>query len=214
MPVVNIEHHPNGSTVVIWEIIETEAAFLQHVSGPDNVLEELVLINNPQRRLERLAVRALLDKLPDRKVCLRYHDNGRPFLANNSGYISICHTKRFAAVTYNEKYPVGCDMECRSRNFSAVEKKALSEKERRYLNDKEHNFQLCLLWCAKEAVYKCVGEDGIDFARQIFIEEFSPGEKGTLKAIYTGHNGLETAFELCYKTFENHAVVWTMNNEQ
>jgi phosphopantetheinyl transferase len=167
---------------------------------------------NLQRRLERLAVRALLKNVIGEKTCLRHHDNGRPFLLNSTANISISHAKRFAAIIYNEEKSVGIDIERLSRNFSAVEAKALSDEERQYLSDKHRNLQLCLLWCAKEAVYKCVGEDGIDFAQQIFIEKFTPEEKGKLTALYTNHDGLETKFELRYKTIDDYMMVWTMNN--
>jgi len=213
MPAVNIEHQPGGSVIAVWEITETEETLVQHLSMPDSCLAEIMLTANPQRRLERLAVQALLNKLAGEKACLRHHANGKPFLLNSTLNISISHTKGFAAVMYNEKHPVGCDMECLTRNFSAVEKKALSKKERRYLSHPHRNLQLCLLWCAKEAIYKCVEEDGVDFARQIFVEKFTPEEKGKLIAIYTNNKGEETKFELHYKTIDEHVLVWTVNNE-
>lgn len=210
MPVVNIEQHPNGSTTAVWEITETEEMLMQYISNPNRVLEELSATTHPQRRLERLAVRALLNKLSAGDRCLRYHDNGRPFFANSTANISISHTKRFAAIIYNEKTLVGCDIECYTRDFSTVKQKALSNVEREYLIDRQHNLQLSILWCAKEAVYKCVVEDGIDFAAQIFIQPFLPEEKGKLTALYTGSTGLTTKFDLRYKTIDDHIMVWTM----
>ncbi|MDR0296316.1 MAG: 4'-phosphopantetheinyl transferase superfamily protein [Prevotellaceae bacterium] len=212
MPLVNIEYQPEGSRIAIWEITETEEMLMQCISEHDRVLEDLVSTAHPQRRLERLAVRALLKNVLNKQdVHLQHYDNGRPYLANSTTNISISHTKHFAAIIYNEKAPVGCDIECYTRDFSAVEQKALSDEERKYLSDKCHNLQLCLLWCAKEAIYKCVKEDSVDFARQIFVKKFIPKEKGKLSALYTNSIGFATEFILRYKMIENYLMVWTVN---
>jgi len=209
MPVVDIEHHANGSVTAVWEITETEETLTQYAAEPD-FPEEFPPAANLQRRLERLAVRALLKNVIGEKTALRHHDNGRPFLLNSTANISISHAKRFAAIIYNEAAAVGIDVECLSRNFSAVETKALSDEERQYLSDEHRNFQLCILWCAKEAIYKCVEDDGIDFAQQIFIEKFTPSAKGKLTARYTKHDGHAIKFELRYKTIDDYVMVWVM----
>ncbi len=213
MPVLNIEQYRNGTIVAIWEITEPEEELMEYASIPNNELEELLLTVNPQRRLERLAVRALLNSMMNEKVYLRHHDNGRPFISNNIANLSISHTKRFVAIIYHENEPVGIDIECLSRNFAAVEHKALSDQEREYLSDKHRNTQLCILWCAKEAIYKYISENGIDFAQQIFIEKFTPKKKGKITAIYTDADGRETEFKLQYNTIEDHLMMWTINNE-
>jgi len=212
MPLVNVEYQPDGSRIAVWEITETEEMLMQCISEHDRVLEDLMSTTHPQRRLERLAARALLKNVLNKDVHLQHDDNGRPYLANSTANISISHTKRFAVIIYNEKLPVGCDIERHNRNFSAVEQKALSDEEREYLSDKCRNLQLCLLWCAKEAIYKCVKEDGVDFARQIFVKKFIPREKGKLTAVYTNSDGLVTEFTLRYKMMDRHLMVWTVNN--
>ncbi len=208
MPVINIEHHRNRSITAVWEITETEEELLRDASIPNNEAEELLLTTNPQRRLERIAVRVLLNKVLGEKVYLRHHDNGRPFLPNNTANLSITHTQRFAAIIYNEDEPVGIDMEALHRDFSAVEHKALSDEERNYLSGKHRKEQLCILWCAKEALYKFISENGIDFARQLYVEKFSPKKQGKLKATYTDNDGWETDFELRYETVKDHMMVW------
>ena len=209
MPVIDIEKRLSGSIIAVWEITETEEMLMQYAPDTNHALDDFTPVANPQRRLERLAVRALLNNVTGEKVYLRHNNNGRPFLANRTANISISHTKGFAAIIYNEEKTVGIDIEYLSRDFSTVEKKALSDKERKYLSDEHRNLQLCILWCAKEVVYKCVEENGIDFARQIFIEKFIPERKGTLTAVYTDNDDLETKFELHYKTIDDYLIVWT-----
>ena len=81
-------------------------------------------------------------------------------------HISITHTNNFVAIITNPTEDVGIDIECLDRDFSAVEKKALSEDELDDLLDekendderkKERTLQLAIYWCAKEALYKRMG---------------------------------------------------------
>ena len=211
MPLVNIAERHNGSTIAVWEITETEEMLRRYLAED---VDKSLLSGHPRRRLERLATQVLLNTMTTERACLCHHENGRPYLENNKANISISHTKRFVAVIYNENETVGCDIECCMRDFSAVEKKALSDEERAYLSDEHRNFQLCILWCAKETIYKCVSEDGIDFAQQIFIEKFLPEEKGTLTARYTNNAGLVTKFRLQYKTIDDHVMVWTRKMDE
>ncbi|MDR2449169.1 MAG: 4'-phosphopantetheinyl transferase superfamily protein [Prevotellaceae bacterium] len=208
MAVFSITRHKCGSVVAVWKIEEPEEELRQLCAIPHNELEEMNYISSPQRRIERLAVRVLLNKVLGEKVYLGYHDNGRPFLQNNVANISITHTQRFAAIVYNPLLDVGVDMESLARNFTAVEQKALSDKERDYLSDKHRHTQLCLIWCAKEAIYKRFSDNGVDFATQMYIEKFTPKKEGKLTATYIDSEGEETVLTPHYELIEDHMLVW------
>ena len=94
------------------------------------------------------------------------------------------------------------------RDFSAVEKKALSEEEIDDLSKKNHNLQLAIYWCAKEAIYKRMSQNGVDFALQIEIEKFTPKDNGELEALFIHKDGEEEEFNLEYMVIENHLMVW------
>jgi phosphopantetheinyl transferase len=208
MAIFSIDHHEDGSIIAIWKLEETEEELLSQCILPTNEKEELQYIKNPQRRLERLAIRVLLNRIAGEKSYLGYHDNGRPFLQNSTVNISITHTDQFVAVIYNPSLDVGIDIESLSRNVDVVAHKALSEGERRYLSEKHRLAQLCLIWCAKEAMYKRISENGIDFARQFFVEKFTPKKKGKLTVIYTDNDNIKEEFIVNYKVIDNHALVW------
>jgi len=197
-----------GATVSVWEIVESEEELLSLCSVPNDELEELQLIRSIDLRRERLAVRALLNQLFDGKVYLGHHDNGRPFLQNSLIEISISHTKRFAAVLTHPDDSVGIDIESLDRNFSAVEKKALSPYEIENLSEKNRNLHLAIHWSAKEAIYKRMSLSDVDFARQIEIKRFSPKEEGELEATFIQKDGEELEFELQYEVFEGHVMAW------
>lgn len=204
------KHLDNGADIYIWEITESEKELLELSSIPNEELEELKLTKNEARRKEKLAVRALLNEIFPEKVYLGHHDNGKPFIQNSCIEISISHTDRFVAIITHPMEHLGIDIESLDRDFSVVEKKALSEDERDDLREKNQNLQLAIYWCAKEAIYKRMSQHGIDFAEQIEIERFTPKESGELEATFTHKDGDVDEFELEYMVFENHVMVWVI----
>ena len=204
----------NGATIAIWEITESEDDLRTLCSPiPNDELEELEILRSEARRKEKLAVRALLNELYPEKVYLGHHDNGKPYIQNCADEISISHTSRFAAIITHDEEDVGIDIECVNRDFSAVEKKALSEEEIDDLSDKNHNLQLAIYWCAKEAIYKRMSQRRVDFAEQIELEKFTPRRDGELEAVFIHKDGEEEEFELEYEMIEDHVMVWLVGEK-
>jgi phosphopantetheine--protein transferase-like protein len=198
----------NGATISTWEIVESEEELFNLCSIPNDEIEELQLIKSVARRREKLAVRALLNELFDGKVYLGHHDNGRPFLQNSLIEISISHTTRYVCVLTHPEESVGVDVESLSRDFSAVEKKALSADEIENLSEKSRNLHLAIHWSAKEAIYKRMSLSDVDFSKQIEIKRFTPRESGEIEAVFITKDGLEMEFEVNYETFDNHILAW------
>ena len=198
----------NGAEISVWEVTESEDDLLKLVSIPNDELEELYLTRSEARRKEKLAVRALLNTVFEEKVYLGHHDNGSPFIQNNSIHISITHTNRFVAIITHPTEDVGIDIENIERDFSAVEKRALSEEEREDLSEKHRNLHLAIYWCAKEAIYKRMSQHGVDFAKQMEVDKFNPKDEGEIDATFIDKDGEEEEFELEYEVFDNHVMVW------
>ena len=200
----------NEAVIGVWQITETEEELKELSSTPSDEMEEISFIRSESLRKQRLAVRALLNTLFDDKVYLSHHDNGKPYLENNPVNISITHTDKYVAVILHEEENVGIDIESLDRDFSAVEKKALSEDEIDDLEDDKRNEQLAIYWCAKEAVFKLLSRYNVDFAEQIEIERFRPRGEGELEATFTGKKDEEEEFDLEYITFDRHVLVWVV----
>lgn len=196
------------SRLGVWHITETEAELKALSSIPSDELEEISFIKSESLRKQKLAVRALLDAMFEEKVYLSHHDNGKPYIENNATNISITHTDKYVAVILNDMDDVGIDCESLDRDFSAVEKKALSEEEIEDLDDDHRNEQLAIYWCAKEAVYKKLSQYKVDFAEQIEIDSFRPKGEGELEATFINKDGFEEDFDLEYMTFDRHVLVW------
>ncbi len=200
------------SRIGVWQITESEEELRELSSIPSDELEEISYIKGDSLRKQKLAVRALLDAMFEEKVYLNHHDNGKPYIENSAINISITHTAKYVAVILNDTDEVGIDCESLDRDFSAVEKKALSEEEKDDLDDDadERREQLAIYWCAKEAVYKLVSVYNVDFAEQIEVEDFRPHGEGELEATFIHKDGYEEEYELNYITFDRHALVWVI----
>ena len=200
----------NEAVIAVWQVTETEEELIELSSTPSDEMEEISFIRSESLRKQRLAVRALLNTMFDDKVYLSHHDNGKPYLENNPVNISISHTEKYVAVILHEEENVGIDIESLDRDFSVVEKKALSEDEIEDLEDEKRNEQLAIYWCAKEAVFKLLSRYNVDFAEQIEVERFRPRGEGQLEATFIDKDGDEEEFDLEYMTFDRHVLVWVV----
>ena len=200
----------NTAKVAVWQITETEERLRELSSTPADEMEEISFIKSESLRKQRLAVRALLNELFGEKVYLAHHDNGKPYIENDSINLSITHTEKYVAVILDQNDEVGIDIESLDRDFSVVEKKALSEDEIDDLDDdrEEKNEQLAIYWCAKEAIFKKMSQYNVDFAEQIEIERFRTKGEGELEATFIHKDGYEEELELEYISFDRHILVW------
>ena len=202
---------PAHSRLGVWQISESEEELRNQTSIPTDELEEISYIKSESLRKQKLAVRALLDAMFEDKVYLSHHDNGKPYIENCVTNISITHTDKYVAIILNDNEDVGIDIESLDRDFSAVEKKALSEDEIDDLEDDDkRNEQLAIYWCAKEAIFKMMGQYNVDFAEQIEIERFRPKNDGELEATFVDKDGFEEDLSLEYLTFDRHVLVWVV----
>ena len=200
----------NKAEISVWQITETEQELIEMCSVPTDEMEEISLIRSESLRKQKLAVRALLNEVFEEKVYLSHHDNGKPYLENCVTNISITHTEKYVAIITHDEDDLGIDIESLNRDFSAVEKKALSEDEIDDLDDdkEEKNEQLAIYWCAKEAIYKRMSINRVDFAEQIEVEKFNLRDEGELEATFIHKDEHEEEFELGYMTFDRHVLVW------
>lgn len=221
-----------GGTIAVWEITETEKELLDILARDeedrDQELEEIALYQSEQSRREKLSVLCLVQQLfnepssqyPQGPVHIGHHENGSPYIENDSTRISITHTKRFSAVIVHPSEEVGIDIESIKRDFAAVEKRALSDEEREDLVEKdetdpeqmeERNTQLAIYWCAKEALYKRMDRNNVDFSKDMEVDRFSVREEGEIDVVFKypkSEQNDEEEFEMNYEVFEDHVMVW------
>ncbi|MEN9443180.1 MAG: hypothetical protein RIS47_70 [Bacteroidota bacterium] len=124
-----------------------------------------------RRRTEWLATRYILSKIrPSNRIV--YLPSGKPQLAHGSEQLAITHTDGFVAIAIGQGKYLGIDTERHDRKFAAVAPKYISETE---LALRPHNFPDEIfegqVWRAKEAVYKAIGQTGVDFKVEMQVQE-------------------------------------------
>ena len=198
----------NKAEIAVWHVTESEQELLGLTSVPNDELEEISLFRNENHRRQKLAVRALINEVFEEKMYLNHHDNGQPYFENCATNISITHTDNYVAIIIHDEDEVGIDVESLDRDFSVVEKKALSEDEIADLEKDKRNEQLAIYWCAKEAIFKRMSQNRVDFAEQIEVEKFNVRKEGELEATFIHKDEHEEEFELEYMIFDRHVLVW------
>ncbi|MBO5311873.1 MAG: 4'-phosphopantetheinyl transferase superfamily protein [Bacteroidales bacterium] len=198
----------NKAEIAVWQVTETEEELLKLSSVPTDEMEEISLFRNESHRKQKLAVRALLNEVFEEKMYLNHHDNGKPYLENCVTNISITHTDKYVAIIIHDEEELGIDIESLDRNFATVEQKALSEDEIDDLDDEKKNEQLAIYWCAKEAIFKRMSQNRVNFAEQIEVEKFNLRKEGELEATFIHKDEHEEEFELEYMMFDRHVLVW------
>lgn len=209
MGVVTISELPDGGNGLmgIWRLSETCSALLEDFLFSEKEQLEFQKIKNEKRKCEFLAVRLLLQKMMQKKKELHYTASGKPFLEENI-HISISHSSELAVVLLTDA-PAGVDVESIQRDTYKVAARFLSDSELQHTNNTpDPAVTRILYWCAKEALFKCIPAEGIDFKSQLLIKPFLP-DSGSGK--FFGQfikNNQEVNFVLHYHIIYNNAIVY------
>ena len=152
----------------LWQMTETEDQ-LRTLCPPDC---PPCTFTHTVRRQEYYAVRALLASMLGGDKVIAYHSSGRPYLTDHSYHISISHTHGFCALAWHATQPVGIDIEQIADRVARVAHRFVNIAEQAQVEALfPHDIvsgQL-LLWSAKEAAYKCIDRQGVDFLHDIVV---------------------------------------------
>ena len=162
----------------VWKIEESSEELLSLLWNRKAYLSQLEMIKAEQRRREWLASRVLLQALVEAPSYIAYYPNGAPFLSSSFLHLSISHTKGYAAVLLQEHPAAGIDIEYRSGRVAKIRRRFMSPREEAGI-DKEHEIEHLLLhWCAKETLFKMIGQEEVDFLRHLHVCPFPYAEEG------------------------------------
>jgi phosphopantetheinyl transferase len=160
----------------IWKIEESWQELLCQFEQPQTYLPFLDQRKSESRKAEWLAVRLLLKELTGTETAVSYRDNGAPYLPDSSFYISISHTKGYAAVLLSHDKPVGIDIEYYSERVHRINSRFLNENEIKLLGENPTTNELLVCWSAKETVFKLTEQKTADLQKDIQIIDFKPSE--------------------------------------
>jgi phosphopantetheinyl transferase len=190
----------------IWEITESAESLSSTFHFSENEEVEYQKFKGEKRQVEYLATRLLLQQLLNKKTEITYLKSGRPVLKDSSLQISISHSAQLVTIVISNDL-VGIDVENVNRQIDRVTKRFLHPEESGWIEKSENRqFLKILFWCAKEAIFKCSCQAGVQFDTQIFIPPFDFGKTDYFKGKLTSANEVEN-YNLWYFYFQNNMIV-------
>lgn len=165
---------PNA-TIFFWKITENESELLSEdiLSPIDN--QRFKNIKAVKQQLCFLAVRRLLQHIGIPKENLSYNKNGKPFLSDNK-HISISHSYPYAMIGIGN-VKIGIDIENQRNTIEKVAYRFTNWQTTEKSSTTEKISALTQLWTIKEALYKVANTIGVDFKKQLLVENFSAKEQ-------------------------------------
>lgn len=158
-----------------------------------------------RREAEQGAVKRLLEALAGPEARLTHDANGKPLIIGSDLYVSISHSREFAAVAVDRTAPVGIDVESHTREHQLrrVAPRVLSPAELDVYSATHAGYVRA--WTIKEALYKVAGDPGIDWRHDL---ELPLGETKHARA---GAHACELIYsaghDSCWLTVVRHSLV-------
>lgn len=186
MPLVFCELIENQCHLALWEITESHSYFFELLPLDESTADELDAIQHPQKQLEWLASRYLIE-IVTKEAQIEHNgvakdEFGKPFLENTNVEISLSHTTKYVAVALHANKPVGIDLEKPSSKLLNVAARYCTETELIHAGD---NLQkLCVYWSGKEALYKLYGRKRLTFRENLQLEPFDLADNMVTGMIY------------------------------
>ncbi len=204
MPLVYQQNINESSKIAVWHINENADFFLKTVPLQKE-------ISHPHKRLQHLAGRYLLKELyPAFPLeLIQIAETRKPFLETETFHFSISHCGDYAAALVSKTHRVGVDIESVREKIARIVPKFISEKELNILPIMGNDKLATLCWSAKESIYKWQGKFGVDFKRDIRIEQIVGDDNtGELRCIY--HKKIPLLIQYIY--FNNQYLSWLITN--
>lgn len=206
MPFVKSIKVENG-VLGIWKLSETSEELQNrfHFSTGEN--NEYQKFTGERRKTEYLATRLLFQEILKQKLEITRLKSGKPLLKNSKLNISISHSADFVTVFVSTKN-IGIDVENQYRNIDRVAERFLHKDELEWIvKSGSEQFLKILFWGAKEAIFKCSNQAGVQFHKQIFIPAFEFEKSDCFYGTLTAENCSEN-YKLWYLGIENNIVVY------
>lgn len=174
------EVRDDNAIMGIWKMEEnlTELESMYEVKEAE--MPVYYAFRNDRRRKEWLTVRILLRTLLGREVEICYHPSGKPYLKDESFFISITHTIGYVGVRLAH-HPVALDMEYYSKRVLHLIPRFVSVEELQYINP-DYDVEMALvMWSAKETLFKLFDISDVAFDEHLFVSDLKYGDKGVFK---------------------------------
>jgi phosphopantetheinyl transferase len=209
MPVILKFEIPEGQCTAVWKITESLEELLKRTKLTDEEKATLANYKNELRKCEWVAVRTLLQELRPLGPVIKYQQNGRPYLTDNSEEISISHSGQYIAISLGPEKNIGVDIEHIHPKIKKIAERFVNEKEKAFIKEDTLVEQLCILWCAKEVLYKTHPEGMLSFKNNLLVSPFILAENGEMEGTIIKDNH-KWIHKLAYKRLNDYMLVYTI----
>lgn len=135
-----------------------------------NELTYVQTCNNPEKPLDsKTSNNIVTNNVTSLKINI---DSTPPLIT----HISISHSYEFVAIATCSMV-CGVDIELTTRNFERASRRFVNDYENILLSQLPYNINksLSIIWSIKEAIFKCMGVEDVDFKKDIEIYELKDG---------------------------------------
>jgi len=170
---------------------------------------------------------------------LQFSEHGKPLLSPATAHINHSHTGDFTVLINHPTRSVGVDIEQIRPQLHRIYKRFCNDYELNWLGENPALEVLLLIWCAKEALYKAIGQKGTDFRIHLQIEPIAThletsmvnSAESTFNSVTEINNhtinivqfdtngiinaaihlpGFEQKLQLPYRRWDDYACVWAV----
>jgi phosphopantetheinyl transferase len=141
---------------------------------------------------------------------LIFTEHGKPTLSPNTAHINHSHAGDFALFIHHPSHAVGVDIEQIRPQLARIYPRFCNAKELAALGPDPNLETLLLIWCAKEALYKAIGQKGTDFREHLHLTVWPTDTniaEGKMEANIT-LTDFEQTCTLQFLRWDGYAVVW------
>ena len=204
-----LQDKTNDTQWAVWKVEESLEALLALLPDARRVCceQELLQFASERRKIEWLSVRVLLYFMLKEDKQIGYSSEGKPFLTDDSFFISISRTKGYVAVILNPKTPVGIDIEQYGKRVHKVFDRFIRPDEQVEAYQGDTTWGGLLHWSAKETVFKCMKNADADL-RKLCLSHFIPQKEGTFQVREYATEG-QSLFSVGYRICEDFVLTWT-----
>jgi 4'-phosphopantetheinyl transferase len=200
-------YNNDDNILSIWSLAESFEELSCLISLTEEDIFSLEKITSHIRKREFLTVRILLSGLLGFYPEIIHDKNRKPFLSNSGYNLSISHSRSLVAVILSEKL-VGIDTEENNRNVSHIATRFLSPEEILWTSaTDEPNHAWILCWSIKEAVFKMMGIENVDFRTMIRIKPVKMETCGDASVTFQ-MNGKCEKISVSYFWEGNNIITW------
>ena len=200
MPLVKFDLN-NGNPWAIWKIDGGEKLPLSTERLPKD-------LSHPRKQQEwtagRSLVRLILGKIGVAYEGITKDSHGKPFPVGSGYQLSLSHSYPYVAAFLNTTASAGIDLEQPRQKLLNVAQRVFSKEELALAAN--NPTQLCILWCAKEALVKIHGKKDLSFIENLAIGPFSLEKAGYLVGSIIVNDSHQTV-PLYYEVHEEFVVV-------